>query len=72
MDRIIGADREYTQGRLDRSLFALILCRPRPDVLRDKAQLDIWAREEAEREGRAEANGGRYQPKTTLEIIHYG
>jgi SAM-dependent methyltransferase len=71
LDRIVGADREYTQGQLDRSLFAFILCRPKP-VLSDEAQIEIWAREEAEREARAKANGGRYQPKTTLEIIHYG
>jgi len=67
---ILDADSEYTQGQVDRSLFAYVVAQPRKQVLLEKAQLERWSAEEDAREAEAAANGGRYFPPTPLEIIY--
>jgi len=70
LSRIIEADAEYTDGKLENSLFALLICRPKKAVLENKEQLALWTKEENDREQLAHQNGGRYYPRKALEIIY--
>jgi SAM-dependent methyltransferase len=70
LERILNADAEYTQGQIDRSLFAFVVAQPKKHVLDEQAQLDQWSAEESAREVEAVANGGRYAPPNPLEIIY--
>jgi SAM-dependent methyltransferase len=70
LDRIIEADREFAAGKIENSLFAVLLCRPRKAVLNETGQLALWTKEENEREQRAMSNGRRYYPRGALEIIY--
>jgi SAM-dependent methyltransferase len=71
VDSIIRDDVRYTNSQISRSLFAFIVCRPKAISSISAQMLDTWAFEEIERENRAHQNGGRYYPKTELEIITY-
>lgn len=70
LQRILDADAEYSQGRIDRSLFAYAVAQPKKHVLDEQTQLDRWSADENAREADAAANGGRYSPPTPLEIIY--
>ena len=70
LNRIIEADSEFTAGKPESSLFAVLICRPRKTVLGDTEQLALWTKEENEREERAARNGGRYYPRGAIEIIY--
>jgi SAM-dependent methyltransferase len=69
LQKIIEADVEYTDGKVENSYFALLLCRPNKLVLKDECRLAVWTMEEKEREELAHRNGGRYGPRRTLEVI---
>jgi SAM-dependent methyltransferase len=70
LKRIIEADAEYTDGKLENSYFAVLICRPKKAALNDDRKLAAWTQEEEEREERARRNGGRYGPRSALEIIY--
>lgn len=70
IDKVIEADIRYTDGKVENSLFAFLLCRPKKGALDDKHQLIEWTREELQREQRMQAYGDRYYPKEALEIIY--
>jgi len=70
LERIIEADMEFTDGRIENSLFAVLICRPRKSALDDTEQLARWTAEENEREAQAASNGGRYYPRSALEIMY--
>jgi len=63
-------DARFTQQRLDRSLFAFIVARPRKSALDDERQLLSWTAEEHTREEKAKFNGGRYYAPTAFEILY--
>lgn len=69
VERILEADDEYTAGREDRTWFAYIVARPDKSSLDDTAQIDLWEREEEDREAAAVACGGEYYEHTTLQEI---
>lgn len=69
IDRILAADDEFTAGDPDRTWFAYIVATPNKAVLDDHEQLAEWTREEDEREGAAQANGGEYYEHTTLQEL---
>lgn len=71
IERILEEDSEYTDNKIENSLFAVLICRPKKHVLNDEAQLAEWTRQEVERERLASENDGRYQPRNALEIIYY-
>jgi ubiquinone/menaquinone biosynthesis C-methylase UbiE len=70
LQRILDVDTAYTEGQIDRSLFAFFVAQPNKSVLGDQAQLDAWSAEECAREAQAIANGGRYFRPEPLEIIY--
>lgn len=70
IERIIEADEQYTEGKVQNSLFAFLLCRAKKSVLSDTAQLAEWTRIEDEREHEARLNNGRYYKRSALEIIY--
>jgi SAM-dependent methyltransferase len=70
LERIVEADRTFTQNDVSRSLFTFFVAKPKKSVLSDTAQLAEWTHQEDTREEQARKRGGRYYPITALEIIN--
>lgn len=69
VNKILAIDEELTGNDIKRSFFTFLVLRPNKASLNDEGQLARWTEEEETREHQAAANGGRYYPKTALEII---
>lgn len=68
--QILAADLAYTRGDAGRSYFNFWVAVPRAEATLDPIDLDRWTREEEAREQEAARQGGRYGPKTALELIY--
>ena len=62
--QVLAHDAAFTDAAPERTLFAYVIARPRPDL--DLDLLDRWAEEERDREAKAAADGGRYYPPTAV------
>jgi SAM-dependent methyltransferase len=69
--QVLAGDADWTDADPEaRTLFAYVIARPRKAALADTDQLAAWTAAEADREGRAAADGNRYYPDTLLGAVY--
>jgi SAM-dependent methyltransferase len=66
---LIERDQEYTANDPTKSYFNFWVAQPKSNVLQNTAQLEVWSREEREREEKALSNGHRYGAVEPLELL---
>ena len=69
LERIFEEDRRLLTELPESNLFAFAIAKPK-QKFDDAALVEMWQREENDREDRARIDGGRYYPINALEIIY--
>ena len=69
VNRILQADRAFSTKNPGSELFAFWIAAPKRTSLPSPIEIEAWQKEENSREVDAARNGGRYYPRTGMEIM---
>jgi SAM-dependent methyltransferase len=69
VETVLTADAQYLDSHPEDSLFAYFAGRPNKEVLTRSDDLELWAKQEEDREDAAKATGGEYYSHSTLQHL---